>query len=312
MTFTAPNLGQETMPTVTNGIPSVQKPGVNALSATDQSAKAIITNALNNYGLSSLADWAWQQYTGGSSPDTIMLDLRQRPEYAARFPAMAALAQKGQAITEGQYIQYETSVSQVMRANGIPSGFYDQPSDITKFLTNNVSVAEIQSRVQDAAAAIFTSSPEVRGQLNALYGAGASQGQITAWFLDPNRAEPLIAKEWAAAQASGQGVISGYGALNQNEAESVGAAGVSQQGLQQGFAQLVQQQGLYQRELGAHPDSASAIVSRHQQLGAAFLGDAKAQQAITQEAGQRKADQEGGTSFVKDQQGYAGLGVQPQ
>jgi hypothetical protein len=285
-----------------------------ALSATDQSAKAIIREALAEFGLDALADWAWGQYTGGSAVDTIMLDLRERPEYKTRFPAMENLAKAGHAITESQYLQYEQSVAQVMRANGIPEGFYAPPDAIQKFLEGNVSVAEIQSRVQAANAAIYTAGPETQAALNDLYGAGASPGQMAAWFLDPNRAEPLIAKEWAASQAAGQAALSGFGALSRDEAEFIANQGVSQQGLQQGFSDLQKQRALATRQVGAHTDAGNELVDRHSLLGAAFAGDADAQQRLANEAAQRKANQEGVTGFVQDQRtgGYTGLGTAPQ
>lgn len=285
-------------------------------SIADQSAKAIIQATLAAYGLSSLADWAWTQYTGGAATEQIMLDMRQRPEYKTRFPAMEALAKSGHAMSEGQYVQYETTVTGLMRAAGLPTGFYDQPGDFTKFLTNQVSAQEIQSRVQNAQAAIYSSSPETRAQLDQMYQSGAAPGDITAFFLDPNRAEPLLAKQWAAAQASGQAITSGYaqGGLGTADAEYIAQQGLSQDAVRSGFSDLTKQKSAFTAQAGAHDDTANQLVSAHDQLTAAFGGDTETQKKILGILKQRDVDQQGGGTYQEDKNGagYTGLGVQQQ
>jgi hypothetical protein len=291
-----------------SGTPSPAGP----VSPADQSAKALIEATLRAYGLESLADWAWQQYVGGAATEQILLDMRQRPEYKRRFPAMDALAQVGRAITEAQYIQAETSYSQIMHAAGLPAGFYDQPDDFTKFLTGNVSPAELQARVQDAQTVIY-GNPEIQHQLQGLYGAGASPGQVLAFFLDPDRAEPLIAKQVAAAQAASYGVQSGFGQLSRSEAEFVAEQNLSPADMLSRFQKIGLQSGLYTRQIGPHADGHDEVVSTHDALAAAFAGDADAQRRILQEAAQRKADQQGAVGFVEDKPGagYTGLGAAP-
>lgn len=71
---------------------------------TNTSARAAITRVLDQFGLGSLAGWAWQRYVAGVPVEQIMLDLRERPEYRARFPAMRELADRGRAITENEYL----------------------------------------------------------------------------------------------------------------------------------------------------------------------------------------------------------------
>ena len=288
-------------------------------SSTDTSAKELIREALSQYGLGDLADWAWNQYlsSGATDVSTAMAiigpELRKQPSYKARFPAMDALSKQGHAISESDYVNYEKTVSQVMRAAGLPAGFYDKPDDFAKFLSNNISPTEIQDRVQMAQVAIYTAGPETQAQLQALYGAGATPGQVTAFFLDPDKAEPLIAKQWAAAQASGQGVRSGYGELSRDEAEGVAGAGLTAQGLQEGFTGLVQNAQLFDQQIGAHADTVAPVVTRDEQLGAAFKGDAAAQQRIANEAARRRATFTQGGQFAEAEgkaRGFVGAGEQ--
>jgi len=138
--------------------------------ASTGSAKAIIDKALGDYGLSTLSTWAWQKWQAGESIDQIMLELRSTPEYGQRFPAMKTLGDRGQAISEAQYINYEQSATSIFKAAGLPANFYDQPDDFANFLTNNVALPELQSRVQAYQSAAFSAPQEVRDALQSMYG----------------------------------------------------------------------------------------------------------------------------------------------
>jgi hypothetical protein len=282
--------------------------------AAPTSAKTIIRNALAEFGLGALADFAWKQYlqSGASDVSTamtiIMPSIRERPEYKARFPAMDSLAAKGRAITESDYVAYERQVTELFRAAGLPQGFYDQPADFKKFLENSLSPSEIQERVQNAQTAIYNAAPAVKQQLHELYGVGASPGDVTAYFLDPDRAEPLLNRRLAAAQISGRGVESGYGALERPEAEAVADRGLSQEAIDQGFQNLEQTRELFHAQVGAH-DLESGGITREEQLGAAFLGDEQASEVISREQRTRKANTSGGGGgFATDKAGVSGLG----
>src|ERR1051325_2778839 len=172
------------------------------------SAKALITQTLSTYGLGSLANWAWTKWQNGESIDQIMLELRQTPEYNTRFPAMDALSKSGRAISEAQYINYEQSAASIFKAAGLPSNLYDTPDDFASFLTNDIALPELQSRVQAYQSAAFSAPQVVRDELQNLY--GVTPGELTAFFIDPDKALPLIQNRYAAAQAAGYSDITGF------------------------------------------------------------------------------------------------------
>lgn len=215
------------------------------------SAKGLIDTFLANYGLASLGNTAWQWYLSGQSPDQILLNLRGTPEYKARFPAMDALAKQGRAITETDYINYEKSIHQQNQAAGLPQGMYDTADDIAKLLTSNVSPSEYQSRLQAYQTAAWQTPPEVRQALTDFY--GISPGQLTAFFIDPDRALPLIQRDLASAQAEGTSVRTGFGRLDQGTAEHLADLGLSQSALDTGFNKLANQQQLIQGLPGQQP-----------------------------------------------------------
>lgn len=271
------------------------------------SAKATLAATLSSYGLSSLTDWAWGQYLSGVPADQIMLDLRGRPEYAQRFPGMAALSQQGHAISEAQYISAEQSYSSQMRAYGLPAGFYDDPTDFAKLISGNVSAQEFGDRLSMAEQAAMSNPQgvELRNQLASLYGIPNAQGAATAYFIDPDRAEPLIKQQFASAQASAISNQSGFGSLTLGQAEKVAGTGASTDALSQGFASLSQMGELTHGLVG---DAGSQGVSRDQLLNATFAGDGAAQAALKKEQQRRTAAFAGGGGYAGNQTGLTGLG----
>lgn len=277
------------------------------------SAQAIIRAALHEVDMDSLADWAWQQYlkSGATDVTTAMLllqpALEERPEWIARFPGMKALQAKGHAMSPAQYIQLEESYTAAARQAGLPPGFYDSPDDFGKLIANEVSPSEFQERVQNAQAAIYNASPAMKQQIQELYNVGASPGDVTAYFLDPDRAEPLLNRQLAAAKISGAGIDSGYGKLTKVEAERAANVGLTDEAIRSGFETLVKSADTFNPQIGAH-DLRDGGIGRDQQLGAAFEGDAAAQAAIEREQQTRKGAFSDRGQFATDKTGVSGLG----
>ena len=126
----------------------------------------IIRQFLNNLGLGSETDWAIQQIIDGSSPERVQIELEKRPAFQTRFPGYQQLQQEGRAISVAQWLSYEDTARGIFKAAGIPEAAYDEPGDIAKFITNNVSVAELQQRTQMAKDAVaYDYDPEMMRQL---------------------------------------------------------------------------------------------------------------------------------------------------
>lgn len=269
----------------------------------EQDAFTYLKRVLDDYGLGNLGDWAWQQIQGGRSNERIIQDLRETTEYKQRFAGLELRRAKGlPAISEAEYIAYESGVRQMMRAAGMPADFYDQPDDFAKLIGNDVSVAEMQARVNDGYLAATQAPAEVRQELQSLY--GISTGGLAAFFLDPDRALPLIERQFAAAQVSGAAQRTGYGALDKTEAERIAALGVGAAEAQQGFSALQQSRELF----GSLPGEDAAQIDRATQQAAVFGGDANARAAIDKRAKERVSQGSGAQSFAVGQGGVAGLG----
>jgi hypothetical protein len=157
-------------------------------------ALEIIQDSLGQYGLEGLSGFAYNMLIEGASVDSVMRQIRQTDEFQSRFSGLELRRQAGlSAISPAEYVTLERSYKQVLMAAGIPAGFYDSPEDLAAFIGNDVSQSEFTERVAMAASAVQSVDPNLRTQLQNLYGIGAdNDGELIAYFLDPERGVNVI------------------------------------------------------------------------------------------------------------------------
>ena len=240
-----------------------------------------------------------------------MLEVRNRPEYKTRFPGMAELSARGQAISEQEYIGLESSYRSVMRSYGIPTSFYDQPEDFARYIANGKSPQELATQL-DMAEQVASSDPrgaQLRDALTRFYGVPAAdprvQGAVTAWFIDPDKAEPLIEAQFRALVADAASRRTGFGELTRAEAEMIGGYRGSEQQVEQTFGQLAGMGEFLVDLPGGEDDN----VERDDLLQAGFAGNAQAQQRVETTRRRRQAAFQGGGGYVAGERGVAGLGT---
>ena len=275
---------------------------------TSPGAKAVLDNFLSQYGLQGLGDWAWNKALNGESIDQIKLEMRDTPEFQARFPAMQQMAKQGRAMSVDQYMAMEDSYRSVMHSYGLPQGFYDQPQDFAKFMLGDVSPSELNDRVKQYTDAVMGDT-ETLTQMQRLYGdvghGNNPTGDLLAHYLDPTVAAPLLTQQLAASQFASAASRGGFGQLSKAEAEQYGAqAGTTMQQAEQGFGTLYQGRELMQGLPGENQDT----ISHETQLGAVFGGNAPDQEKIQNRARLRVAEGSGGGGFTATQTGIRGLG----
>lgn len=256
-------------------------------SSAQVSAGAALRQQLDQYGLGTLADWSWQQIVAGKSPDEIIAAMRETDAYKQRFAGNEARRKAGlPTLSEANYIAYENQARQMMRAAGLPAGFYDSPDDFKDYLAKDISVAELSQRVawaRDMVQNDTTVSAEERAQLIRLYGAGGT----AAYYLDPERALPVLQKQVNAAQTAAAAQRAGFGALSAGQAERASALSGSLQQSAQLFGKLASQREL----MGALPGELGVdTITADEQINAAFGNDALAQEKLSRRARKRQAD----------------------
>jgi hypothetical protein len=256
---------------------------------------------LAQYGLPALGTWAWTEYLNGNPVEQILLNLRDRPEYKTRFAGLDELRKKGRGISEAQWINYEQSAASLMRARGLPEGFYDSPDDFAKFITNEVSLKELDDRLNLAQQAAFSAPPEVRAELARLYNVGP--GELTAFWIDPDKALPLLERKYTSAQLAAESSRTGFGSLTGTQAERLSSLGVDPNQSAGTFRTLA---GM--KELTSNFAGETGTIDQQTLLDAGFGNDSAATQAVEKRARRRKAEFEGGGTFAAGQTGVTGLG----
>jgi len=249
------------------------------------------------YGLKELAGFINRRIMAEVSEDMLMLELYEQPEYKLRFPGMEALRAKGRTITESEYIKDEEAFIQTARFFDIPKGFYDSPDDFGRLIGNLVSPKEFQDRLQIGQDLGRSLSPGVRQQLQELYNIG--EGGITAYVLDPDRAEPILRKQAKAAQFVGFGREQGFKLEGMTAAQAEQIVGteayakLSGQQLQTALGQASQLRQTQSRLTGIE----GQVYDENEALKAVIEGSPQALLASQQRA-QREGARFGGSTGV--------------
>lgn len=260
-------------------------------------AIATVKALLNQYGLSALYSKIEQYIKEGYDGDTVMVLIRTTPEYKARFPAMEALAQKGRAINEATYIDYEKTASTLERRYGLPTGML--MGKVTDLLTNEVSSSELNDRVILASAASIEAPQELKDTFSRYY--NLDQGAMTAYFLDPDVATPLLEKQYASARIGREAEKQGIG-IDVYGAENLQNLGITTEQARQGFGQVAAATEL--------TSGRGDVVSQKELIAGTLGGEEKARQSIERAAQSRTGRFQGGGGFAPEGRGgTSGLGT---
>jgi len=195
----------------------------------------MLLSTFTTYGLQSLAPTILQYVQQGYDSDTISVLLQQTDAYKKRFAANQTRIANGlSALSPSDYISMENQYQSIMRNAGLPANFYDQDSDFTDLIANNVSSSELSSRVSLAQQATENADPNY---VNALSQMGLSQGDITAYYLDPDKALPLLQQQ-ANTAAIGAAALSHGLSFDQSYANTLTQQGVTAAQANQGYGQI--------------------------------------------------------------------------
>lgn len=282
----------------------------------NQSAFDILFNTLKFYGLVTDTDvrlveaiktaWTGKVIGPDSSIDDIGIQLRDNQAFKDRFPANEALRAAGKPQRSvSEYLRLEADYKSALQEAGMPPGFYDSPQDFQNFIANDVSVNEVAARAQLGYQAVRQAPPQVVAEFQRLY--GVSEGELAAYFIDPERMRPTFDRYEAerqarAAQIAAAGTTQAGMTVSQQQAEELARAGVSGEQAQKTFQALGDQQGLFQAQMVGEQ-----AMTQEEIIGGAFETNAQARRAINERRRRRQAEFEAGGSFATGQATQTGL-----
>jgi len=260
-----------------------------------ESARAIINNLLSEYGLSNLTDFVNDLIAKEDiiSGDIILGKIRQTEQYKTRFAGNIARRNAGfNVLSEAEYIQMENAYRQLMRASGLPAGFYDQSSDFNNLIGGDVSAAELSSRINDGYLAVQQADPQVIAEMKRLYPVG--DAELAAYFLDPAKATPMLLRQARSAQIAAEATMQAGRQLGVQTAEELATAGITQEQARAGFQTIAGAEELFV----ALPGTTEEAISQQEQISGVFGTSAAAQQRIRQRSRERQATFEAGGRFA--------------
>lgn len=214
-----------------------------ALTGDQRNAYSALVDVFNSYGLGSLAPNILQYVQQGFNSDTITLMLQGTDAYKQRFAGNQQRLANGIAVlSPADYISTENAYRESMRAAGLPASFYNSTSDFANYIGNDVSPTELNSRIQLASQATLTASPQYTAALQQM---GLSQGDMTAYFLNPTKALPLLQQQSLTAQIGSEAIVRGLN-FDQGYASQLAQAGFTQSQAAQGYGQIAGEVGALQ------------------------------------------------------------------
>ena len=207
--------------------------------ATGQSAYDLLFEQFNQFGLGALVAPLQNFIVEGLSPAEFTLRLRDTDAYKKRFAANQARIQKGlSALSEAEYIGLEDQYQNIMRNYGLPASYYargdmGRQEGFERFISNDVSAAELEDRIVTAQNRVINAAPEVSRALREFY-PNITGGDILAYTLDPEKALTEIKRKVTAAEI-GAGAMQAGLATSAARAEELQRFGVTGEQAREGF-----------------------------------------------------------------------------
>jgi len=263
--------------------------------------------------------WLWDQVRRGvNSTAALAIALQETPEFQQRFPVIieqqrraAAGTYVGAVMTPAEVLEYEERAANLMRSAGLPSSFYDQPSDFQDLMLAGVDVPEIGERITQAFDAVIDAPADVRNQFETYFGVGNTDTALAAFVLDPNRLLRDLEKYRVA--AFGGAMAARYDiTLNRSQAELIAAEMPDEAALGRAFETIGRQQSLFVESVGEATDLSAQVEGLASQFGdiaGTGLTEAEATARMEQRLLRREAAQRspGGGAIVTGA-GVVGLG----
>lgn len=291
-TTTAP----PTAPTAPAG-PAPLNPG-------QRDAFARLSGLLAAYGLSGLSGWIEGKLRTGASEAEITLELPDQPAFQARFPVIAARRAAGLTpVNVADVLNYEKSAREMFRAAGLTSASLTNATYLQGLMAQDVSVAELQGRVQNGLLKVTMAPPEVRVAFGNYFGT-SGDAALAQLFLNPAQAAPELEKMAQTAVAGGIGARFGV-QLAQGIAREIADTGVSDAAIWQGFGQLDTIRSLFDETISETQD----LTIEGEGVAATFGTRPGAADSLQRRAMTRVNQFKGGGGAGMTQDGVVGLGV---
>jgi hypothetical protein len=295
------------------------------LTFTQKNAKQLLIDTFAAYGLNDQAfvDAIQQAILDNTDKDgnvsqaTATAQIRNTDAYALRFAgnqmrktAIQEAMARGEIptmfeLSEAKYIEMEDSYREVLKKANVPPQFYSSTTYLAKMIGNDLSTGEVAARASIAQQAASQANPEIKQQLQSLYGVG--ENQVAAFFLDPE-----LGRETIDTVAAGNAAILAASAarsgltLSKTQAEAL-AQRVAPTNEQAIVADVVFGETARTAGLAATGVSGEMASVNAEDVILASTGNAEAQAKLDKERLKRQSEYQAASGMAETQKGVVGL-----
>lgn len=269
----------------------------------------MLTSLLARYGLASLTRWAEQAIIDGKSPEELELELYDRPEFQAAYPEIELRRKQAQAtgisvepISADQILAYRAQARAMMRSRGLPSSFYSQDADFRDLIVNDVSLDELNGRLQLSVDRVRQAPPQVRSMFDEITG-GLGDNALFSLFFDPTKSMDYLEDLVQEAEAGGAARRFGFN-LSAIQRNRIADLNIDYSQATEGFAALDAQRGLFEESLYEEVD----FTAEEEGTEAVFGLEGGAEERLRRRAETRTAQTAGGAGGLAEDRGSTGLG----
>jgi hypothetical protein len=255
----------------------------------------------------------------------LMNIIRGTKEYKDSFQGLVEHNKTAvQQMTEAQYLAASQAMMNTAQAAGLPDAFFTR-AEIGKLIAGQVSPAEFSRRIAEGYNAVAALPQNIQNQFMQQHGVGP--GGLLAYFLDPTKAEPVIARQALAANLQNTAQAAGLQQFSSDQASQLGemvrmtTGGAGTGSLQDpyltplGKAQQAIQTAAKDVSLTkSAPGAAAPTVDTNLLIGSQIAGfggtsQPAAQQAVARAEQGALAPFEKGGGYAESQKGVTGLGA---
>jgi len=203
-----------------------------------ESAFGILKKEFDKYGLGSLVDSVKNLILTGSSPEEVVLRLRETPEYLKRFAGNKLRLDAGLNVyDEATYLDLENAYDQIFTSYGVEEAVGNtraaRQAKYAEFIGGTKSPDEIKGRVQ---LAVLASQEDAvtKATMKELYPM-LTDKDLISYFLNPKETLPKLQAKIAASQVGAAAVRQGL-VTNVATAEELVSLGVTEEQAEKGYA----------------------------------------------------------------------------
>lgn len=275
----------------------------------DENALARLRNLFRQYEVDEpdLQSWVRDLLIKDKTEDEIMLEFYDQPAVIRRFPGNQIRKQKGLTpLSPGQYLEYERTRRQILRAGNIPEGFYDSFEDAANDIGNDVALPELEWKVNEGYRRVNQSSPFIRQAFNQYFGTNGDAA-LAAWFMDKEAVQPVLERQIATAEAAGTAWRYGVN-IGAGQASLLATMGYGVDRLDAGFRQISEMSPLFQESISETEDLTAESQGIETVFNAGGTG-AEANKSLRKRVEERTAAFRGGGGSLVTERGFAGFGT---